>query len=99
MGSALCAAINEGDCMNALGKVLTAAFRAPAARKPDTQRKAREEAKALAVEHGIEIERLRDGGFNVWPPKGFKGDDPHGGDHFANDWVEVLPMVRAYVPT
>jgi hypothetical protein len=67
-------------------------------RKSDPHRKARTEAKALAAQHGVEIEKLRDGGFNVWPPKGYEGDDPHEGDHYAIDWDEVLPKVRAYVP-
>ncbi|MFC5550169.1 hypothetical protein [Massilia aerilata] len=82
-----------------LGAMLGKLLRAPAPRKQDTQRKAREQAKALAHTHGIEIERLRDGGFNVWPPKAFAGDDPHDGDHYAADWEEALAHVRAYVPT
>lgn len=82
-----------------LGKMVAATFKAPVPRRADPFRKARKEARALAEKHGVQIERLRGGGFNVWPPKGFVGNDPHEGDHFANDWNEVLPMVRAYVPT
>ena len=81
-----------------IGKQISAVFRAPAPRRADPHRKARTQAKALAEEHGIEIERLRDGGFNVWPPKTFSGVDPHDGDHFANDWDQVLQMVLAYAP-
>lgn len=33
---------------------------------------------------------------NDWPPKSFSGEDPWAGDHFAQDWNEALPMVRAY---
>lgn len=85
--------------MKALSRALTKTFRAPAERRPDVHRAAREEAKRLAKEHGIEIEPLRDGGMNVWPPKGWKIADPHDGDHFASDWSAALPMVRAYVMT
>jgi hypothetical protein len=81
----------------ALGKMLGKLFTAPATRKPDIQRKAREAAKKLAAQHDIEIERLKGGGFNVWPPKKFAGEDPHEGDHFASDWEEVLEHVRPYV--
>lgn len=81
-----------------LGAMLGKLFHAPAPRKKDTQRSARERANALATEHGIEIERLRGGGFNVWPPKDFAGEDPHEGDHYASDWHEALAHVSAYVP-
>lgn len=82
--------------MKTLSRALRATFSAPAKRNPDPHRVARQEARRLAKEHGIDIERLRDGGMNVWPPKGFAGDDPYEGDHFAADWGEALPMVRAY---
>lgn len=81
-----------------LGAMLGKLLHPPATRKKDTQRAAREQAKALATKHGIEIERLRGGGFNVWPPKGFAGEDAHAGDHYASDWNEALEHVRAYVP-
>jgi len=80
-----------------LSRALKSIFKAPAPRNPDTQRKAREEAQRLANEHQIEIERLRGGGFNVWPPKGLADSlDPHSGDHYCCDWSEVVVMVRAY---
>lgn len=88
----------ENDMTKKLGAMMGKMFHAPAARKPDTQRKVREEAKALATKHGIEIETLTGGGFNVWPPKGFASEDPHEGDHYANDWHEALAHVSAYVP-
>lgn len=81
-----------------LGAMLVQLTRASAPRKADPHRKAREEAKKLAAAHGVEIKRLKDGGFNVWPPKGFAGEDAHEGDHFAHDYSEVLEHVRAYVP-
>ena len=81
-----------------LGAMLGKLLRPPATRKKDTQRTSRERANALASEHGIEIERLRGGGFNVWPPKDFAGEDVHEGDHYASDWQEALEHVRAYVP-
>lgn len=58
---------------------------------------ARAEAQRLLSGSSIEIERLTGGGFNVWPPKDWRGTDPFEGDHYANDWIEALPMVRAYV--
>jgi hypothetical protein len=79
-----------------LSSQLARTFRAPAARKPDEHRKARETAKGLAEKHHIEIERL-DSGFNVWPPRGFSGIDPFDGDHYAQDWSEVLTRVKTYV--
>lgn len=78
-----------------LSSMVSRAFKAPPARKPDVHRKVRESANALAKLHNIEIERI-EGGFNVWPPRGFVGPDPYEGDHFALDWEAVLPMVRAY---
>jgi hypothetical protein len=88
----------ENDMTKTLGAMMGKLFHAPAARKPDTQRRDREKAKALATQHGIEIEDVRGGGFNVWPPKDFTGEDPHEGDHYANDWHEALAHVSAYVP-
>lgn len=64
-------------------------------RRPDPQRKAREEAKRLAKLAGVEIERLGPG-MNVWPPRGFELPDPWDGDHYAQDWHEALDRVRAY---
>jgi hypothetical protein len=67
-------------------------------RRSDPYRQAREEAKKLAAEHNIEIERFPEGGFNVWPPKGVPDEiDPFEGDHYAGGWDEVLTMVRQYV--
>lgn len=81
--------------MKRLQKDLARIFKAPIARKPDPCRKAREEAKRLAKEHGIEIERV-DSGFNVWPPRERESDDPWAGDHYCQDWCEALTMVREY---
>jgi hypothetical protein len=78
-----------------LSRMISRTFKAPPARRPDTHRKARETAKALAKEHNIEIEPITSG-FNVWPPRGSAGEDPYDGDHFAQDWPEVLDRVRAY---
>ncbi|MBP8275557.1 MAG: hypothetical protein KAX55_01515 [Propionivibrio sp.] len=81
-----------------LEKALGRVFKAPAPKKPDTQRRGREEAKKLAAEHGIEIEKLREGGMNVWPPKNLPDDlDPFDGDHFAADWTDALSMIKQYV--
>lgn len=88
-----------------LARRLGVMFRPTAARKPDTHRKARETARVLAAQHGIEIERLRGGGFNVWPPHasatgrihpGVETVDEFDGDHYCNEWDEVLHMVKAY---
>lgn len=80
--------------MKTLQRRLRALFRAP--REPDIHRAARELAKRLAEAHGAEIERLRGGGFNVWPPCGL-ANDPYEGDHYAQDWQEVPEHVQAYV--
>jgi hypothetical protein len=57
---------------------------------------ARRKAKALAVEHGIEIER--DGSsLVVWPPASVsEEDDPHEGDHYVDYWTEALAMCVEY---
>ena len=69
----------------------------PPVRNPDLHRKDRIEAKRLAAERGMEIEKLRDGGWNVWPPKGMAdADDPFHGDHYCNGWAEIYVMVRTY---
>lgn len=81
-----------------LEQALGTIFKAPAARKPDTQRRQRERAKALAAEHGIEIEKFSEGGMNVWPPRALDDSrDPFAGDHFADDWADALSMVEQYV--
>lgn len=82
-----------------LQKQLSKLFKAAAPRKPDTYRKEREEAKSLAALHSIEIEKFKEGGFNVWPPKNWQGEDPFEGDHYANDWADVAEMVRVYSGT
>lgn len=80
-----------------LEKALRRVFEAPVPKKPDTQRRSREEAKKLAAEHGIEIEKLREGGMNVWPPNALaEGSDPFEGDHYADDWGDALSMVKQY---
>ena len=83
--------------MKQLSKDLSRIFSAPAPKKPDTQRKHREEAKSLAQKHCIEIEALRPG-FNVWPPASVADTDrdPFAGDHYADDWQEVAVMVKQY---
>lgn len=85
----------DNDMPRTLSGLLTRTFKAPTPRKPDVHRKARETATALAKQHGIEIERI-EGGFNVWPPRGFSSLDPYEGDHFASDWSAILPRVEAY---
>lgn len=80
--------------MRQLNKMLTGIFK-PAPVRGDPHRKAREEARMLAAARGFEIERLKGGGFNVWPPKNIK-TDKFEGDHYANDWEDVLPMARWY---
>lgn len=58
-------------------------------------RKSREEARALAAKHGIEIER--DGHcLVIWPPSRLCADDPHEGDHYAEDWSDALERVKTY---
>jgi hypothetical protein len=81
--------------MRTLSGMLGAAFKAPAVKKPDTHRRAREEAKRLAALCGCEIEKCSSGGWNVWPPKA-SVVDPFDGDHYAQDWAEVLVMVAQY---
>ena len=91
----------ENYMAKTFGAMLGQLLRVPVKRQSDPHRKAREEAKKLAAAHGIEIQRFKkdDGiGFNVYPPKGFTGEDLHEGDHYAADWQEVLEHVRAYVP-
>lgn len=81
--------------MKTLQRELGRMFRPTPARRPDPHRKARELAKPLAKKHGIELERI-EGGINVWPPKDMVLADPWEGDHYAQDWSEVLLMVRTY---
>ena len=80
---------------NALQRELRRMFTPAPARRADPHRKARELAKPLAKLHGIELEKI-EGGWNVWPPKTFSQADPWDGDHMAQDWSEVLLMVRTY---
>jgi hypothetical protein len=83
--------------------MLAETFRPPAARKPDTQRKAREETKRLAALVGCDIEKCG-GGWNVWPPKADSRGQPHPGtvtdpfegDHYAQDWEEALVIASHY---
>ncbi len=65
-------------------------------RRFDTQRKAREQAKAIAALHGIEIEK---DGRDFWvthPDYLDQGNDPLEGNHFATSWAEVLDAVKVY---
>ena len=80
--------------MTTLSKTLSGYFK-PVTVRVDTQRKARNESKKLAASRGFEIERLKEGGFNVWPPKDISKDEFEG-DHFANDWDEVLQKAQWY---
>lgn len=64
-------------------------------RSADPFRKQREEAKRVAKDCGIEIERDREGGMWVHCPKGV-APDPFEGDHYCCDWQEALPMVLEY---
>lgn len=82
--------------MKALQRALTGVFRPAAARRADPHGRERTEAKRIAKGKGIEIETLRGGGFNVWPPANAAETDPFAGDHFCTDWTEVLSMVRTY---
>lgn len=71
-------------------------FKPKAAPRSDPYRKSRPLAKQLAAALGVEIEAMRPG-FNVWPPRGMLDSaDEFNGDHFANDWDEVLERVQAY---
>lgn len=78
-------------------------FKPTAPKKPDTHRKARERAKELAALYRMDIEKCGSG-FNVWPPHASFGRfhqrveivDEFDGDHYCNDWAEVLHMVLAY---
>jgi hypothetical protein len=87
--------------MSRLSRMIGSAFKAPATKKPDVYRKEREEAKRLASICGCEIERCGSG-WNVWPPKeSATGSihpgtltDPFDGDHYCQDWREVLEMVK-----
>lgn len=83
--------------MKTLSASLGRMFKPAHVRKADMQRKAREEAKRLAIAHGVEIESFKgEGGMNVWPPKAYRLQDPWEGDHYAQDWSEALYMVRTY---
>ncbi len=81
---------------NTLNRALTNAFRAPAVRKPDTQRHQREKAKALAAALRFELEPAEGGKLNVWPAKDWRHADPFEGDHCAEDWRQALDMLQQY---
>lgn len=84
--------------MSGLGRLLAQTFTPPPTRRPDPHRRDRELSKQMAKERGIEIEPLKGGGWNVWPPEGLdsKEADPFHGDHYCGDWSEVYVMVRTY---
>jgi len=76
----------------------------PAPVKPkDTARPAREEAKRLAAQYGIQLDSATPcslpGENWVFPPPSLDSEelDPHYGDHIAYDWHETLAKVRDYV--
>jgi hypothetical protein len=78
----------------AFGKLFQASPKKPS----DPHRKSRTKAKLLAAEHGIEVEKLAEGGMNVWAPDWVpEAQDPFAGDHFANDWAEALSMIEQYI--
>ncbi len=81
-----------------LEKLLNKTFKAPAKKMSDPYSGARRKAKALALEHDFEIEKVEGGGFNVWPPAPIADTlkDPYDGDHYAADWNEVLAMAKEY---
>jgi hypothetical protein len=81
-----------------LEKTLGKMFKAPAKKKSDLYRRQREEAKRLAAIHNIEIERMGEGGMNVWAPAAIADteEDPFYGDHFASNWDEAVEMVKKY---
>ena len=81
-----------------LERHLTKIFASSKPKKLDSFRKEREKAKRMAAEHGIEIERLAEGGMNVWPPSQVADTDrdPFTGDHHAEDWQVALSMVQQY---
>lgn len=79
-----------------LGRMLGRTFKPAATRRPDIYRKEREEAKRLAAICGCAIER-EGAGWNVWPPAALPIEsDPFEGDHYCQDWSEVLDAVRLY---
>lgn len=83
--------------MRTLQRQLGSMFKPRAGRKPDSHRAAREQAKRIALQRGIEVEPLQGGGFNGWPPRALDpGSDPFEGDHYAGDWSEVLEHVQGY---
>lgn len=66
--------------------------------QPPGERKAREQAQALAKLYAIEIERERGGSVIVWGPAGLDDEhDPFEGDHYAQDWPDALDRVQQYV--
>ncbi len=76
-----------------LGRMLARSFKTGASKGP-SYRKERDEAKRLAGLCGCTIERFMPG-WNVWPPKGIDAD-PLEGDHYCQDWPEVLDAVKRY---
>jgi len=84
---------------HSLARMLAATFKPPAPRRADPFRKQREDAKRWAADWGVEIERLKGGGFNVWPPKDWQGIDPLDGDHYCHDWADVFEAVCNYRPS
>lgn len=71
----------------------------PIARRTDPERKAREEAKRLAAQWGVRIDKEEWGDWFVWHP-GFDGDDhpadPYAGDHIVDSWTDALERVKGY---
>lgn len=88
-----------------LSRLLGAYLQPAKSPKPKRDRShdaARRKAKALAAEHGIEIEVERYDGHTtlmVWGPRTRSADfvDPFAGDHSADNWTQALAMVEAYV--
>lgn len=92
--------------MKALQQALTRTFAPVRSRAPrpaaTSQRRERQQAQALALQCGCTIERCTPG-WNVWPPKPVPGvaqpPDPYEGDHYCQDWKEVLAMVQHWAGT
>ncbi len=83
--------------MKSLSQQLGTLFSAPVRRRNDPFTTARIRAPQIATSCGVEIETVKGGGFNVWPPRSDRQRDPYAGDHYASDWNEVLVMVEGYL--
>ena len=84
-------------------KVALADVLPPKVKVKDTEATVRRKARALAAQHGIEIETWLDcDGLRiiVWGQADICDDeerDPFFGDHYADDWADALERVQEYV--